>query len=419
MEFRGQTETGCFEYHENGNVRIMISLCVITRDEEQFLARCLSSVRELADEIIVVDTGSVDRTMEIAGLFGARVYDFEWTEDFSAARNFSLSKATGDWIFSLDADEIISEQDHIHLRNLIRLAGAGCTAYSIVTRNYTNDPNQVGWVANDAKYRAEEAGCGWIPTEKVRLFPNHRRIRYEYAVHEMVEPSLHREGLEVKGCSIPIHHYGPLAEVNNYQKMLAYYWLGKSKLDQLGNNAVALRELAVQAAILGKTTEAVALWEKFIALKPNKPEAFVHLGTAYFQCKNYPAALQAAKKALELAPDMKEAIYNFALCEFIIGDIKKTIAYLENLLVQSPGFLPAEFVLAAAHICSSQGEKGLKRLKGLGQTKMGPSLTATYQDLAQRLMAAKRSDWATSIVESTMFVGSQKMMRPGEKSRKI
>ena len=133
----------------------MISLCMITRNEEQNLARCLGSVREMMDEIIVVDTGSVDRTIEIAELFGARTYDFAWTEDFSAARNFCLSKASGDWIFALDADEIISGRDHIHLRNLIRTAADGSTAYSLVTRNYTKDPNQVGWVANDGRDCAE------------------------------------------------------------------------------------------------------------------------------------------------------------------------------------------------------------------------------------------------------------------------
>ena len=380
----------------------MISLCMITRDEEPFLARCLSSVRGMVDEIIVVDTGSVDRTIGIAGSFGARIYHFEWTDDFSAARNFSLSKASGEWIFSLDADEIISERDHIHLRSLTQAAEAGRTAYSMVTRNYANDSNQVGWVANDGRYHLEEAGCGWIPTEKVRLFPNHRRIRYEYTVHEVVEPSLYREGLEIQVCSIPIHHYGPLAEVNKYQKMQAYYRMGKSKLDQMGDNVVALRELAIQAAILGKPAEAVELWGKFIALKPNLPEAFVHLGTAYFQRKNYQAALQAAKKALELAPNLKEAIYNYALCEFIIGDIRKTIDYLEYLLVQSPGFQPAEFVLAAAHICSGQRQNGLNRLKGLNRTKMGPCLAATCKDLAQRLMDENRTDWAKSIVESVV-----------------
>ena len=79
----------------------------------------------------MVDTGSVDRTIGIARSFDARIYQFEWIDDFSAARNFSLSKASGDWIFSLDADEIISERDHIHLRSLTRAAADRCTAYSI------------------------------------------------------------------------------------------------------------------------------------------------------------------------------------------------------------------------------------------------------------------------------------------------
>ena len=68
---------------------------------------------------------------------------------------------------------------------------------------------------------------------------------------------MHREGFEIQVCTIPIHHYGPLSEVNNYQKMQAYYRMGKSKLFQLGDNPVALRELAIQAGILGKTAEAV------------------------------------------------------------------------------------------------------------------------------------------------------------------
>jgi tetratricopeptide (TPR) repeat protein len=375
---------------------------MITRNEEKFLQRCLGSVQGIVDEIVVVDTGSVDRTIGVARSFCARIYHFEWTEDFSAARNFSLSKANGDWIFSLDADETISGQDQTPLRNLFRSAAAGSMAYSITTRNYTNDQNQVGWMANDGRYPIEETGCGWVPTKKVRIFPNHSRIRYEYPVHEMVEPSLYREGFKIERCNIPIHHYGPLSEVNKYQKMQTYYRMGKDKLCQLGDNPVALRELAIQAGILEKTAEAVDLWERLIVLKPNMAEAFVHLGTAYFQLKKYQAALKAAKKALELTPDLKEANYNYALCEFIAGDIRKSIACLEKLLVKSPGFLPAEFVLAAAHICSGQEKIGINRLSGINWTKMGSKtkLVATCKDLALRLMDQNRTDWAKTLVES-------------------
>ena len=383
----------------------MISLCMITRDEEHFLARCLSSVQTIVDEIIVVDTGSVDRTREVAGLFQSKIYDFKWTDDFSAARNFSLSKATGDWIFSLDADEILSERDHILLKKIVDNSVPVPIAYSFVTRNYTNDPNLVGWTANEGVFRSEEAGCGWIPTEKVRLFPNLTTIRYEYAIHEMVEPSLHREGIKIRECSIPIHHYGPLLKDNKNSKMLAYYQMGKKKLKAMRNDKIALYELAIQAGILGKADEAIELWQRFIALKADRPEAFVHLATAYFQQQDYYSAMQASKRALELDPAMREAIYNYSLCEFMIGDIGKTIVYLEGLLEKFPEFRPARFLSAAAHICEGDKQRGLSGFREFSQTEMGPNLSATYKDLIQKLVDANRPDCARALIENAIEIG--------------
>ena len=84
---------------------ITISLCMIIKNEEAVLARCLNSILELMDEIIIVDTGSTDRTKEIAAKYTDKIYDFAWNSDFSAARNFSFSKATMDYIYVADADE--------------------------------------------------------------------------------------------------------------------------------------------------------------------------------------------------------------------------------------------------------------------------------------------------------------------------
>lgn len=97
---------------------ITISLCMIVRDEEDVIARCLDSVSDLADEIIVVDTGSDDRTREIARAYTDRLYDFEWIDDFAAARNFSFSKASMQYCMWLDADDIISEKDRAILTEL-------------------------------------------------------------------------------------------------------------------------------------------------------------------------------------------------------------------------------------------------------------------------------------------------------------
>ncbi|MEE1490960.1 MAG: glycosyltransferase family 2 protein, partial [Massilioclostridium sp.] len=88
-----------------------ISLCMIVKNEEDVLARCLDCVQGIADEIVIVDTGSTDRTKEIAGEYTDKVYDFEWIDDFAAARNFSFSKASCDYILWLDADDVLFEED--------------------------------------------------------------------------------------------------------------------------------------------------------------------------------------------------------------------------------------------------------------------------------------------------------------------
>lgn len=95
-----------------------ISLCMIVKNEEKVLARCLDSVADLVDEMIIVDTGSSDATKEIASRYTDQVYDFAWQDDFAAARNFSFSKATKDYIYVPDADEVLDEENREAFRQL-------------------------------------------------------------------------------------------------------------------------------------------------------------------------------------------------------------------------------------------------------------------------------------------------------------
>ena len=97
---------------------LTLSLCMIVKDEEEMLPRCLAAVRDAVDEIVIVDTGSTDRTREIALEFGAKLIDLEWTGSFSDARNVSFDAATGDWLMFLDADEVLVEGDGERLRAL-------------------------------------------------------------------------------------------------------------------------------------------------------------------------------------------------------------------------------------------------------------------------------------------------------------
>lgn len=97
---------------------VTISLCMIVKNEEAVLARCLDSIHDLVDEIIIVDTGSTDRTKEIAARYTDQIYDFMWTNDFSAARNFSFSKANMDYIYAADADEMLDETNRTRFLQL-------------------------------------------------------------------------------------------------------------------------------------------------------------------------------------------------------------------------------------------------------------------------------------------------------------
>lgn len=97
---------------------ISISLCMIVKNEEQNIVRCLSSVKDIVDEIIIVDTGSTDKTKEVVSQFTNKIYDFEWIHDFSAARNFSFSKATKEYILWLDADDVVMPEDQQKLMTL-------------------------------------------------------------------------------------------------------------------------------------------------------------------------------------------------------------------------------------------------------------------------------------------------------------
>lgn len=149
---------------------ITISLCMIVKNEEKNLARCLHNLADLMDEIIIVDTGSTDKTEEIARKYTDKVYHFAWTNDFSAARNFAFSKANMEYIYSADADEIISEANKIRFCELKQTL---LPEIEIVQMKYSNQLEH-GTIYNfDEEYRP-------------KLFKRVRTFLWENPVHEKV-----------------------------------------------------------------------------------------------------------------------------------------------------------------------------------------------------------------------------------------
>jgi len=151
---------------------VSISLCMIVKDEEEVLARCLDSVQDIADEIVIVDTGSADRTREIASRYTDLVYDFVWIDDFAAARNFAFSRGTKDYLMWLDADDVISEKDR---RDFLDLKRDLDPAVDIVMMKYHTGFDDMG-NPNFSYYRE-------------RLIKNHKGYLWVSPIHEAITPS--------------------------------------------------------------------------------------------------------------------------------------------------------------------------------------------------------------------------------------
>jgi len=382
-----------------------LSLCMIVKDEEECLPRCLYEAVPIADEIIVVDTGSTDRTKTIAEAFGAKVYEFDWTNDFSEARNFSLAKATGKWILILDADEVISPLDHKRILSIVNKPLNEPKAYSITTRNYVKPPYVTGWTCNEGQYPDEEAGTGWYPSRKVRLFPNDPRIRFESAVHELVEGYLKRSGIPITRSKIPVHHYGQLDRAKYKSKGKAYYLLGKQKLEERGDDLQALVELAVQAGSeLEEYEEAIELWERVLNIDPNNKKAYLNIGYNRLKLGHYDRALKAAKKAMELDADLKEAVVVYATGSVLLGDAEGAVPMLEQLMKKFPKYPTATAILSSAYRIAGKSEKAMKHMRYL--TNLGFACDKYLHDLSERLLKTGNKSHAVSLLEFAVESGN-------------
>lgn len=165
-----------------------LALCMIVKNEGQHLSKCLSSVKGVVDEIIVVDTGSNDNTIPLAESFHANIFRFDWISDFSAARNFGLSVCNSDLILYLDADETldpVSVQEINKIKLSQSLAAYYCTVRSLDSINSRD---------NSMRY--------------VRLFPNLPGIKFSGKVHEQIVPSLKEGKVNILSSDILINHFG-------------------------------------------------------------------------------------------------------------------------------------------------------------------------------------------------------------------
>lgn len=324
---------------------------MIARDEEKNLENCLNSVKKLVDEIIIViDTRSKDKTKEIALKFTNKVFDFKWNDNFSEARNFSISKATGNWILVLDADEVIAEKDCIKIRNLSEKDQA--EAYYFTWRNYTNNTGVANWISckND-EYEESKQAAGFSISKYLRFFKN-KGYKYTGRIHETIGTSIRKSNGKIFNTNIVIHHFGNLNKEKYASKKENYIELLKKRLEQKDFKEkpedFICFEIARELTNAGKNKQAIPYLEKAIKINEDIRYLFL-LGSLHLVEENYEIAERLLKKALILNPRNASIHNNLGILYAEQKNLHKAVKKFEKAIKLNKRFADAYFNLGTVY----------------------------------------------------------------------
>lgn len=273
-----------------------LSVCMIVKNEAKNIARCLESVSDIADEIVVVDTGSEDDTKAIAASHGAMVYDFQWVDDFSKARNYSIDRATGDWILILDGDDEFEKKDSEKLMEIINSEAAADI-----------------YIFNTVCYIGNKPGSDRIMNVNLRLFRNLPEFRYQGRIHESV--AARSQNAKMKACDITIYHYGYLNSIVNEQN---------------------------------KRERNMRILEQQLKESPENPYFLFCMGNEYFAIANYDKALEYFLSSYERCNVqdiyVPKLILRIVMTYEAKGSFVEALEYIEKALSFYPQYTDAEFL---------------------------------------------------------------------------
>jgi tetratricopeptide (TPR) repeat protein len=367
---------------------LRLSLCMIVRDEEEMLPRSLAAVRDAVDEIVVVDTGSRDATVEVARSFGARVLEREWTGSFAEARNASIEAASGDWLLFLDADEVLDPADAPLLREL-----TGRTwreAFYLVETNHTG-----------------ELGDGTAVTHNaLRIFRNRPEYRFEGRIHEQIAQNL-PSGLpeRLEPTPIRVDHYGYLGAVRDAkEKSRRNIELLRSQLAEGGANPFFHFNLGSELAAAGDASGACEHFERAWALlaedparrdRPFAPALTVRSAKGLRFCGLLDEAEARAVEGLDLFPDLTDLVFERALVAAAQGDADRAATLLEDCLER--GDAPSRYsptvgsgsFLALVRLADLERDREPERAEGLLRRclREHPSYLGSVLPLAAAMIA--------------------------------
>jgi GT2 family glycosyltransferase/Tfp pilus assembly protein PilF len=284
-----------------------VSLCVIARNEEANIAACLQSAADLVDEMLVVDTGSTDRTKEIALGLGARVVDFPWIDNFAAARNACLDHATGEWIFWLDADDRLDEGNREKLKTLFSALPDNQVCYAMKCFCLPDPVSKTATIV-----------------DHIRLFRRHPDIRWQHRVHEQILPSVRRLGGQVHFSDVVIQHVGyqdPALRGQKLQRDLRLLHLEEQELPDhpftlfnLGSTYLELKQPAQALPYLQRSLERSHPSDSIVR------KLFVLIAVCQRGLGQAPEALRTCTAGREHYPDDAELLFQESIVRGELGD---------------------------------------------------------------------------------------------------
>ena len=333
---------------------------MIVKDEEKNLSRCLESVKDLVDEMIIVDTGSTDGTVEIAKSFGAKVFHFAWTDSFSDARNYSLKQAKGDWIMIMDADDEMGDCGPDEIRSLM------------------DDPDADAYFFETISYIGDEPGNDIVKSMNLRLLKNNKGYFFINPVHEQIYSVIMARNPKARIISkdIKVYHYG--------------YLTGSIEQNK-------------------KRARNIALLEKQLKETPGYDFVLYNLGSEYCAMDNNEKALEYFEQAYQnfnpkegFGPVM---IFKMVNCYLFLGRDERALALCDSGLGFYPQFTDLVYIkgmifreagktdIAVSHFkrCCEMGEAPscLNVIVGTGTYRPLFSLGEIYFEMKDYESAAK------------------------------
>lgn len=291
-----------------------ISVCIIAKNEEKYIEECLRRLSIFDWEIIVVDTGSTDRTVELASSYTPHVYHFAWVNDFSAARNFSISLATNDYILIVDCDEYLENDDEtLHLLEMLPR---------------TWSPFQIGMVDRFSISAASSDASSTIVHEPIARFFHKEYVRYAGSIHEQLVP-VKSQSPEYITIPLSFHHVGYSTMDIKRAKATRNIEMLEQELTRNGTDPYILFQLGQSYFGLEDYENALPYFERALELDVNEQEDYVQtMVESYGYCLLY---LKQYSRALEL-----EGIYSIfskhADFVFLMGLIYMNNAFFDRAI---------------------------------------------------------------------------------------